>query len=728
EALDAIFLADPETGIIVDCNIAATKLVGRTKSELIGAHQRILHPPDKMEGDFTEGFKKHRDRTSEPIVETQIITKSGKVRDILIKTSDLEIENKRILQGTFRDITERKRAENSIKESEKRFRELTELLPEIVFETDITGKLTFLNKEGLEKIGYTPEDFKKGISTLALISPEEHEICKKRIAKILNGESQGPNEYTAVRKDGTTFPIIIHSAPILDDKKVKGIRGIIVDITEHKTAEAAIHKEKELLEMVTANNAAILVVISKDYRVLWANKQLKQIFGDIEGKSCYTSLPLRTSKCPNCGIDEILATGTNRAVHEHQITDPNGNWHCFEITAVPIWDSDGNLKAVSETILEITERKNAEQALKESEEKFRAISTAAKEGIVLLDEDAKIAYWNPASERILGYAKEDALGKKITQLLLPEHMQEFTFNEFNKLKTTDQNNPAMMTQEMSVISSSGKTIQIEISVSTLKLKGKWHALATLRDISEQKAAWQSVEQTTKALVVVNEKLGVVGKLTRHDARNKLSVILNNLYLARKHMKNCENVKPFCEGVQEAVHQIEKIFEFTRTYEMLGVEELTPTNIGTSVSDASHLLSLDNVRLVNKVDNLTVLADSLLQQLFYNLMDDSLKHGEKVSQIQVYYQEQKDHLKLVYEDNGIGIPEDEKELIFKEGYGKGTGYGLYLIKKICEAYGWTISEVGKHGIGAKFVMTIPNSSEDNRPMFQIDQKEGHTGLK
>ena len=167
-------------------------------------------------------------------------------------------------------------------------------------------------------------------------------------------------------------------------------------------------------------------------------------------------------------------------------------------------------------------------------------------------------------------------------------------------------------------------------------------------------------------------------------------------------------------------KLKKIFEFTRTYEMLGVEELTPTNVGTSVSDASLLLGLDNVRLVNKVDNLTVLADSLLQQLFYNLMDDSLKHGEKVTQIQVYYQEQKDHLKLVYEDNGVGIPEDEKELIFKEGYGKGTGYGLYLIKKICEAYGWTMNEVGKHGIGAKFVMTIPKSNEDDRPMFQIDQ--------
>ena len=108
--------------------------------------------------------------------------------------------------------------------------------------------------------------------------------------------------------------------------------------------------------------------------------------------------------------------------------------------------------------------------------------------------------------------------------------------------------------------------------------------------------------------------------------------------------------------------------------------------------------------------MAVVADSLLRQLFYNLIDNTLKYGEKVSQIRVYYEEDAEHLKLIYEDDGVGIPRQEKETIFKEGYGKGTGYGLYLIQKICEAYGWTIRETGVPGKGARFTMTIPKTSK------------------
>jgi signal transduction histidine kinase len=114
----------------------------------------------------------------------------------------------------------------------------------------------------------------------------------------------------------------------------------------------------------------------------------------------------------------------------------------------------------------------------------------------------------------------------------------------------------------------------------------------------------------------------------------------------------------------------------------------------------------------------VMADSLLRQVFYNLIDNTLKYGEKVSQIRVYCQEEENQLKLVYEDDGVGIQETEKEKIFKEGYGKGTGYGLYLIRKICENYGWTIQETGVPGKGAQFTMTIPRISRSGKMGYII----------
>jgi signal transduction histidine kinase len=117
--------------------------------------------------------------------------------------------------------------------------------------------------------------------------------------------------------------------------------------------------------------------------------------------------------------------------------------------------------------------------------------------------------------------------------------------------------------------------------------------------------------------------------------------------------------------------------------------------------------------------LTVLADSLLRQIFYNLIDNSLKYGERVKKIRVYYERLgKKQLKLIYEDDGVGIPKNEKEMIFKEGYGKGTGYGLYLIRKICEVYGWTIKETGKHGKEAQFTMTLPKINKSGKINWKL----------
>ena len=154
--------------------------------------------------------------------------------------------------------------------------------------------------------------------------------------------------------------------------------------------------------------------------------------------------------------------------------------------------------------------------------------------------------------------------------------------------------------------------------------------------------------------------------------------------------------------------------------MLGVEELSYINVKKSFDEAAMLFSdLGKVKLVSECQGLTVMADSLLRKIFYNLIDDTLKHGEKLSQIRVYYEEDKNQLKLIYEDDGIGVPKNEKDKIFGEGYGKGTGYGLYLIKKICEEYGWTIKETGTPGKGAQFTMIIPKMTKNGKMSWVIN---------
>jgi PAS domain S-box-containing protein len=121
EALDAIFVSEAETGIIVDCNHAASVLVGRLRSEILGKHQSILHPPEGIEGEFTKTYKQHVGYRKGQTLEGKVITKDGKIRDVAIKANMFEMKGRRFLQGIFRDITDWKKAEKEKRELEARF-------------------------------------------------------------------------------------------------------------------------------------------------------------------------------------------------------------------------------------------------------------------------------------------------------------------------------------------------------------------------------------------------------------------------------------------------------------------------------------------------------------------------------------------------------------------------------------------------------------------------------
>jgi signal transduction histidine kinase len=242
-----------------------------------------------------------------------------------------------------------------------------------------------------------------------------------------------------------------------------------------------------------------------------------------------------------------------------------------------------------------------------------------------------------------------------------------------------------------------------------------------KDISQLKKTEEELRQTLEKLAKMNEKLRVVGGLTRHDARNKLGAITGNVYLAKKKLAGDDEVLNNLKEMEVAVEHIVRIFDFAKTYEMLGVEELRYIDVETMINEAVALLSgLNGIKLTSNCRGLTVLADSLLRQLFYNLIDNSLKYGEKIKTIRIYYKKMdQDKLKLVYEDDGVGIAEAEKKKLFQEGYGKGTGFGLYLIRKMCEGYGWNIQETGKGGEGAQFTITIPRIGEKGETNYSIN---------
>ncbi|MFH1685634.1 MAG: PAS domain S-box protein [Candidatus Micrarchaeota archaeon] len=179
--------------------------------------------------------------------ENAVVSLDGREKLILWRNAILKDDENII--GTLssgEDVTERRAAECALKESELRFRELANQLPQTVFESDSEGKLVFANTYAYESFGYLPADLKKGLSLFGMLVPEDVPHAKELVASfLLQGKTPPEREYTAKRKDGTTFPILIYSAPITSSGKVVGIRGIVIDISERKRLEeASVMREK----------------------------------------------------------------------------------------------------------------------------------------------------------------------------------------------------------------------------------------------------------------------------------------------------------------------------------------------------------------------------------------------------------------------------------------------------------------------------------------------------
>jgi PAS domain S-box-containing protein len=179
--------------------------------------------------------------------EYRIVRPDGSVRWVSDSGFAIRDENGRVVRiaGIAEDITERKRAEVALRESEERFRELAELMPETIFEVNLEGQLTFVNRNAYNYFGYTQADLKRGLSSFDMIIPADRDRARENVARILSGEQTGINEYTALRKDGNTFPVMIYSAPIFKEGKPVGLRGFAIDITDRKTAE----EERRKLEV-----------------------------------------------------------------------------------------------------------------------------------------------------------------------------------------------------------------------------------------------------------------------------------------------------------------------------------------------------------------------------------------------------------------------------------------------------------------------------------------------
>ena len=405
---------------------------------------------------------------------------------------------------------------------------------------------------------------------------------------------------------------------------------------------------------------------------------------------------------------EQASRGENVPPYSLRILSKSGKYVVGEFTSKP-HIKDGKVVGEFGIVHDVTERKRTEKRVLENQQKFERLFRGNPEASVYLDLEFHILDINPRFEELFGYKPDEIRGKNLDEVVVPKDLME----EAGMLNRNAEK--GYVYYDTVRRRKNGLLVPVSISAATITVDGQLVGyVGVYKDISE-------LRRTERDLSIMNEKLRVVGGLTRHDVRNKLAAIVGNVFLIKKHLTEKHEAIEIAIEIESACKQITRIFEFASAYERLGIEELAYVNVGKALDEAFSLFSdLHGIRVVNECYGLTVLADSFLRQLFYNLADNSLKYGYKIKTIRIHYSEKdQKELRLVFEDDGVGIPVAEKALIFKEGYGKGTGYGLYLIKKMVDVYGWTIQETGEPGEGAKFILMMPRFNNEGKTNYQIE---------
>jgi len=246
---------------------AVNPISGYSIKELLalGCFLPMVHPDDQQRvSDYLLNLVPGDRKT----IEFRIVTQQQDIRWVSEKSqcNAGPSEGELTLLGAVTDITERKHSEERLRESEERCRNIAEMLPEVVFELDLSGNLIFANRKAFEIFGYTEEAFVRGLNAFDMVVPEERAQAKERIHQRLLGEKVGAKEYTALRKDGSTFPVLLNAITIKKELEPVGILGIMTDITERKSNEIALLAATQAAEAASQTKDLFLAKVSHEIR------------------------------------------------------------------------------------------------------------------------------------------------------------------------------------------------------------------------------------------------------------------------------------------------------------------------------------------------------------------------------------------------------------------------------------------------------------------------------
>ncbi|MGD0844215.1 MAG: PAS domain S-box protein [Geobacteraceae bacterium] len=734
-ASDLIFIKD-RNSVYLGCNKAAKKFIGLSEKEQIGKTDFDFFDRERAElireddlrvinGGETlraEEWVTYPDGHS-VLMDTQKVPFYG---------SNGEIKG---LVGFCRDITERNRLLETLKLREHYQRALLDNFPFAAWMKDKEGRYLAVNKQlaayhGLqspaELVGKTVFDFlPRDIADY--ITEEDRKV-------LLSGRTKHAEEQLPVSGVNRWFDV--YQSPIIIDGQVIGTVGCNWDINERHEMEEALRDSRLRLEQIFAFLPDATFAIDMEGRVIAWNRVMEEMTGrpaaEILGKGDYEySIPFYETRRQM--LADLVISGMGKIAEEYDFLQKvgdklsaeaksiikSGQLHFFSGIAAPLFDSDGKMIGAIEQIRDITELRQAEERLKESEERYRKLVELSPDAIYI-HIDGILVFANAAGASLLGAKHpEELYGRQALDFVHPDH-RDIVVRRLDNLMLNGDPNPVI---EEIFIRLDGSNAPVDVSSLVFNYQGKNAVLVVAHDISERKKMQDELFKAQKL-----ESLGVLAGGIAHDFNNILTGILGNLSLARVRLDPSDNIAKQIDQCEKAAIRASDLAQQLLTFSRGGepVKRLIdPAHLIRETT--SFVLHGSNVRSVIELadDHWCVEADEgQLSQVMHNILINAIQAmplggevtvrvmNERIGPVNAYQLQPGDYLKITIEDQGFGISQEDLVKIFDPYFStksEGNGLGLASVYSIVKRHGGAVEVSSTVGVGSSFTIRLPASS-------------------
>jgi len=763
-------------------NPALCSIIGYHREELAGMNNRRFMDPENAQNVFRAFREVYLTGVPRQTLECRIVQKGGAVRHLEVSVALVTDPGGKPagFRGIARDVTERinaerelniyrrhleeliterteeleavnsqlmikisqhKEMEEALRESEARFRDIADLSPVVIFETDGGFRLTYANHRARDLFGYSRDDLEAGIDGWMIIAEEDHQRVMENFRRRLQGEDIGLQEYRGRRKDGSTFPILLQSVPVLGEGKIIGTRGIVIDITERKQVEG---QTKEMLNFLqTLIDTIPSPIFCKDIhgRYLDCNREFEAYTGlkkeEIIGRRAQELFPPEIAHKYQ-EMDQILFRNPGRQIYEHPIVYADGNTHDVVVNKATYNGADGSPAGLVGVMVDITDRKRAERSLHMSEEKFRLLAENSTDVIWTMSLDGRFTYVSPSVTMQAGYTQEEAMTMTIESYIYKEDLPWVLELLAEELQKPRGERSERRTLELRQNKKDGSLLDVEVSVSWLyDEEGEIVGLqGSTRDIPARKEAEATRKQLEERLIQAQklESIGTLAGGIAHDFNNLLMGIQGYASLM---LRDLPPGHPHYEKLRAIEKQVASGADLTR--QLLGVArggryEVKPADMNEIIANAAAMFGRTKKEIhihekyapgLRPVEVDRGQMDQVLLNLFVNAWQampgggDLFLETENVHLDTAFVTPHElppgPYVRIVVTDTGVGMDENTRRRIFDPFFttrqmGRGAGLGLAMVYGIVKGHGGMIHVDSAPGQGATFSIFLPASEK------------------